>query len=370
MITRVINILSYLDDVCISFCGIALSHLNEELQLHVFVLGCFPYDHDNQTANQIRQFVDCKLMEFNLSLDNNKFVVSDDANKMKSAFKDSCIRIGCSIHYVNKQLEYCFTIDIVDKAPVKCDIVQQIFFHEVIEQLSSDTKPTVYKVLLFKQYLLNQCNFHPDDHDGIQQIKTFLEKRIQGVWILNDVHFITTLLYPSFKNFDISPDLHASAIDLTKKEQLKRHLSVSSITCTTNMKSHLQQKLKFPTLFTMVQDFYAIPASNIIIERLFSPSKNTVTDKRTSLEAEKVNELLFLQKILNLLKQICKPQVVNETASTETKRKINFESSCSASCDGQEQLATTTVKKKPKVNEENGILCSEDDKENDEIDCF
>ncbi|CAM4896795.1 unnamed protein product [Rotaria socialis] len=113
----------------ISFCGIALSHLNEELQLHVFVLGCFPYDHDNQTANQIRQFVDCKLMEFNLSLDNNKFVVSDDANKMKSAFKDSCIRIGCSIHYVNKQLEYCFTIDIVDKAPVKCDIVQQMFFH-------------------------------------------------------------------------------------------------------------------------------------------------------------------------------------------------------------------------------------------------
>ncbi|CAF3306848.1 unnamed protein product [Rotaria socialis] len=180
----------------------------------------------------------------------------------------------------------------------------------------------------------------------------------------------TTLLYPSFKNFDISPDLHASAIDLTKKEQLKRHLSVSSITCKTNMKSHLQHKLKFPTLFTMVQDFYAIPASNIIIERLFSSSKNTVTDKRTSLEAEKVNELLFLQKILNLLKQICKPQVVNETASTETKRKINFESSCSTSCDDQEQLATTTVKKKPKVNEENGILCSEDDKENDEIDCF
>ncbi|CAM4869785.1 unnamed protein product [Rotaria socialis] len=121
--------LGILGSVSISFCGIALSHLNEELQLHVFVLGCFPYDHDNQTANQIRQFVDCKLMEFNLSLDNNKFVVSDDANKMKSAFKDSCIRIGCSIHYVNKQLEYCFTIDIVDKAPVKCDIVQQMFFH-------------------------------------------------------------------------------------------------------------------------------------------------------------------------------------------------------------------------------------------------
>ncbi|CAF3709587.1 unnamed protein product, partial [Rotaria socialis] len=41
----------------ISFCGIVLSHLNEELQLHIFVLGCFPYDRDNQTANQIRQLL-------------------------------------------------------------------------------------------------------------------------------------------------------------------------------------------------------------------------------------------------------------------------------------------------------------------------
>ncbi|CAF4112085.1 unnamed protein product, partial [Rotaria socialis] len=39
-------------------------------------------------------------------------------------------------------------------------------------------------------------------------------------------------------------------------------------------------------------------------------------------------------------------------------------------CDDQEQLGTTTVKKKPKVDEENDILCSEDDKENDEVDCF
>ncbi|CAF3368303.1 unnamed protein product [Rotaria socialis] len=49
----------------------------------------------------------------------------------------------------------------------------------------------------------------------------------------------------------------------------------------------LQHKLKFPTLLTMVQDFYAMPASNAIIERLFSSSKNTVTDKRSSLGAEK-----------------------------------------------------------------------------------
>jgi hypothetical protein len=212
----------FIDFSGVNFCGIALFYLNDELKLHVFVLGCFPYDRDNQTANQVRQFVDSKLMEFNLSLDNNKFVVSDNENKMKSAFKESCIRIGCSIHYVNKQLEHCFTSQVVDKMPVKCDIsysntrfngaflTMNVFllvfdelrdvldralmndyecidkdllsyickflepFEEVIQQLSSDTKPTIYKVLPFKQYLLNECRIHPDDHDGVQQVKTFL----------------------------------------------------------------------------------------------------------------------------------------------------------------------------------------------------
>jgi hypothetical protein len=55
----------------------------------------------------------------------------------------------------------------------------------------------------------------------------------------------------------------------------------------------LRYKLKCPILFSIVQDFYAIPASNTIVERLFSSSKNTITHKCTSLGAEKANKLLF-----------------------------------------------------------------------------
>lgn len=47
-------------------------------------------------------------------------------------------------------------------------------FETIFNELSSDTKPTIYKVLPFKSYLLNHCKIHIDDHDGIQQIKTFL----------------------------------------------------------------------------------------------------------------------------------------------------------------------------------------------------
>ncbi|CAF4216440.1 unnamed protein product, partial [Rotaria magnacalcarata] len=47
-------------------------------------------------------------------------------------------------------------------------------FEEVINELSCDKKPTIYKVLPLRQCLINQCTIRQDDHDGIRQIKTFL----------------------------------------------------------------------------------------------------------------------------------------------------------------------------------------------------
>ncbi|CAF3331019.1 unnamed protein product [Rotaria socialis] len=417
----------------VSFCGISLHYLNDELQLQAFILGCYPYDPDNQTSTQIRQFVDSKLMEYNLSLNNNKFVVTDNENKMKSSFKDSCTRIGCLIHYMNKQLEHCFITNTIEIMPVNCDLAQEMFgyirkivshmrrthkqtklprklqsysdtrfngafytmnmflmvfddlagvldrtfladymlidkdlleyvcsflgpFEEVIEELSCGKKPTIYKVLPLRQYLLNRCIINSDDHDGIRQIKTFLGSRLQDVWVLQDIHYITTFLHPSFKNFDVNSILQERALNLVKSEIFKRQPSTSSTPCPsvdkttiitpelnsqhkslTNVLSKcfdlpksdlrlsttpdhevdeymsmnvqmkegddillfwLAHKSRFPILFSIVQDYYAVPAANTTIERLFSASKNTVTDKRTSLGTEKINKLLFLQKNL------------------------------------------------------------------------
>ena len=111
----------------VHYCGIGLSHLNDDLKLQVFILGCFSYDRKNQKSNQIRNLIDTKLMDFHLSSDYSKFVVSDNENKMKSAFKDGFTRIGCTIHCVNKQLEHSFTSEIIDNIPVKCEIVQSMF---------------------------------------------------------------------------------------------------------------------------------------------------------------------------------------------------------------------------------------------------
>jgi len=69
------------------------------------------------------------------------------------------------------------------------------------------------------------------------------------------------------------------------------------------------------------------------------------------------------------LKQIVK-QPVNEAAATAMKRKMTLQPSCTSSCDNQEQLITTTVSKKFKMNEEDDIVFCEDGKGNNEVDFF
>ena len=44
--------------------------------------------------------------------------------------------------------------------------------------------------------------------------------------------------------------------------------------------------------------------NDAITKRLFSPAKNVVTDKQTRLDCDKINEILFLQKTLQTLKQL------------------------------------------------------------------
>ena len=57
---------------------------------------------------------------------------------MKSSFTDGCTRIGCRIHYVNKSLEHSFTSEIINKIPVKCELVQSIFTN--IRKIMSHTR--------------------------------------------------------------------------------------------------------------------------------------------------------------------------------------------------------------------------------------
>ena len=113
----------------VHFGGVSLHHIDQNDHLHVFVLGCYPYDEDDQKSPNIRIFIERILSEYGLKLDNSKYVMSDNENKMKSTFGYNCKRIGCSSHYLNKQLEHAFTSQTIDKKPVDCIEVQELFQH-------------------------------------------------------------------------------------------------------------------------------------------------------------------------------------------------------------------------------------------------
>ena len=76
----------------------------------------------------------------------------------------------------------------------------------------------------------------------------------------------------------------------------------------------------FPIISSIVRDIFAIPASNTMVERVFSISKNTVTDKRTRLAMDKIDKLMFLRKNLNILRSLFDTDV-NADENNSEKRK-------------------------------------------------
>ncbi|CAF2815005.1 unnamed protein product [Rotaria sp. Silwood2] len=138
-------------------------------------------------------------------------------------------------------------------------------FGEVLEEMSNDKVPTIYKVLPLREYLLNHCKLNPDDHDGIKEIKTFLELRIKNVWVLHDVHYITSLLHPSFKDFRINPDLKTKAIDLVKNAIWQKYLLSTSNGSAANVA---------PFISTSTSDTQLTTSNSLLSKCFDSPREN------------------------------------------------------------------------------------------------
>ena len=254
-----------------------------------------------------------------------------------------------------------------------------------------------------------------------------LDFRIKKIWILHDVHYVTSLLHPSLKNFDVNPDLKTKAIDLVNEISHRQPLvNINGfINCTLSAsdasasglqienKNLLSQcfdvpresskptsttydelaqymdlniqlnedddvltfwsrcQSEFPVLTSIVQKYFAIPATNILVERLFSASKATINDRRTKLNAERITKFLFLQKNLVALKKL-ENTATHESETLQMKRKT-VESSSSTNLFQAEEKEFVRTQKKFKVAEQNNVVFpGEDvtDKENNDINRF
>ncbi|CAF4699778.1 unnamed protein product, partial [Rotaria sp. Silwood2] len=108
-----------------------------------------------------------------------------------------------------------------------------LLFDTVIKALSDDRRPTLHRVLPFKQYLINKCEIDNDDNEDLKQVKCFLGKRLDEKWELTDEHLIVAVLHPNNKHLHKSPHLKEREILLLKQEMFKRHDRFSSTTTST-----------------------------------------------------------------------------------------------------------------------------------------
>ncbi|CAF3376891.1 unnamed protein product [Rotaria sp. Silwood2] len=106
----------------VSFGGVSLHCYFKTYGLKSMVLACREYDLPNSKSPNIRAFTEGILSDFDLTINENVYIVTDNEPKMKAAFREGVKRIGCSAHYVNKVIEHSLT-----NCNIGCDLIQQTF---------------------------------------------------------------------------------------------------------------------------------------------------------------------------------------------------------------------------------------------------
>ncbi|CAF1527281.1 unnamed protein product [Adineta ricciae] len=264
-------------------------------------------------------------------------------------------------------------------------------FFKVIEKLSCEKKPTIHLVVPYKQYLINLSVVNDNDNHVMAPLKRYIGKELPDYWVLKDIHFIATMLHPNLKSFNHTPNQKYHAEALLKEEfdkcQQNQHPQASSATQnnkrkqtqqnntklmpslddifdlptapdessnTPELKSefdrYLEDKTKiakdadvltfwenhessYPTLAKIAKRVLSIPATNTAVERLFSDSGNTITNRRTRLQTSKVNQLLFIRRNLSQLKELFptsliqtrKRTISDASVTPSKKRKFSIE---------------------------------------------
>ena len=153
----------------IQHCGISLHYVDKNWKLYCFVLGCYPYDLEPQSAVNTREFVKSKLADYKLEFNDSVYVVFDNAAKILASFKLNCKRVGWCIHYTSKQLEFPFTTKDIDKTPVVCDTIQEVF-------------DSVKKIVAYVKRYHKQAEMS-------KRVQTYSESRFNGVYDMLHVFY-------------------------------------------------------------------------------------------------------------------------------------------------------------------------------------
>ena len=124
-----------------------------------------------------------------------------------------------------------------------------------------------------------------------------------------------------------------------------------------------QNENLYPIIAYISRRILAIPASNTSVERVFSTCKNTITDKRTKRDGEKLNKIMFLQKNMNTLKEKFSGNSFTTLDDQDTKQKQDTMSLSNESISKGQQKTNDLSNKYQNKNEYLINIESEEDEE-------
>jgi hypothetical protein len=168
---------------------------------------------------------------------------------------------------------------------------------------------------------MNINNFNNEDCHQLKRKKNqtqIQQKKIQELTSLDDIFDSQT-----------SPDEFQ---DNETKTEFERYIEdEKKIDKDTNVLLYWKNnQIIYPTLSKIAQRVLCIPATNTCVERLFSDSGFTITNRRSRLQTSKVNQLLLIRRNLSTLRELFPPSIEqlrkrqNSSSTTTPVTKVKY----------------------------------------------
>jgi hypothetical protein len=223
---------------------------------------------------------------------------------------------------------------------------------DIPERLSNEQQPTLHLVIPCRQKLIQVANSSSlNEHPGLVELKNYFVEHLENDWPIQDEHFMATILHPQFNQLDFFTKKMRRHVHDLIKSKLRNDSTISSSSSTTTPSSKtdgfdkngllsslydkpkdanknkgefdmylnsdlrlaentdlfefwMQQRENYPQLFQLAKQLLIIPASNTCVERMFSVSGVTITEKRTRLTIGKIDKMIFLNRNLVYLRSL------------------------------------------------------------------
>jgi hypothetical protein len=220
-------------------------------------------------------------------------------------------------------------------------------FYDLRQTLCKENSPTLHLVLPTKQKMISLCIANQLDSQYMKSLKLIYSNNIEKYFKVNNLHKISTILYPPLRELKCLLSIEEKHRLISKLSDLMSELQINTTIVSQSLDDYSmkvdlclqdfidlsqtqvntfgsqelddymktghkfdinssllgyweQNRNSYPRLYRLAIRLLSIPATNLSSERNFSAAGLTLTDHRSRLSPQNVNELLFIRSNFDL----------------------------------------------------------------------